>query len=153
MLPSLRSIVNRRLRHVNPSSLSAVSSLPGQFPGRVYSTNSSDARADPKPEPPAANEWALRAFLLGLAIPTLGWATDSYLRKAPASVVRSDSDAKHAQHGSAQDLQQGISELQAAFASQEGVVSVDPDVLHQHGFSVNDYHDGNIPFSSPSSPA
>lgn len=144
MLPSLRNLTNRRLRHVNSSSLSGISSLPGNFLGRVYSSNPSDARPDPKPERPAGNEWALRAFLLGLAIPTLGWATESYLRKPYASTVSSDSNAKHTQHGSAQDLQQGISELQAAFASQEGVVSVDPDVLHQHGFSVNDYHDGNI---------
>lgn len=153
MLPSFRSVTNRRLRHVNSPSLSRFTSLPGNLSGRVYSTNPSDTRSDPKPDPSAANKWALRAFLLGLAIPTLGWATELYLRQSHASVVHSDSIIKHTQHGSAHDLQQCISELQAAFATQEGVVSVDPDVLHQHGFSVNDYHDGNISCSPPTSPA
>ncbi|KAI0344438.1 hypothetical protein BDW22DRAFT_1354465 [Trametopsis cervina] len=47
-------------------------------------------------------------------------------------------------YGTAEDFRKAISELHDNFLD-EGVVSTDPDVLHVHGYSENDYH----PSSSP----
>lgn len=145
MLSSLqiRFIAKRRLSHANAKSLLS-RILP--ISHKAYSTdlsssNTHSPHVDSKPE---SRGWALPAFLLGLAIPTIGWAADSYLSK-PVELVSiysaSETGAKDTPKTSL-DFQRAITELQTAFASEEGMVSIDEDVLHQHGFSVNDYHDG-----------
>ncbi|KAF7978658.1 hypothetical protein HWV62_45178 [Athelia sp. TMB] len=137
MYTSVRAISSRQLKHASTRSLAAASRHSAL---RDYSTVDSNSRSHPKPESPESASWALKAFLLGLAIPSFGWAVNNYLAKS--SKNRSSSELKHTQYGSAQDFKQAIAELQSTFATHDGVVSVDPDVLHQHGFSVNDYHDG-----------
>jgi hypothetical protein len=47
-------------------------------------------------------------------------------------------DAAAAQYGSPEDFKQAIKELKASLP--EDAVSTDPDVLHVHGYSENDYH-------------
>ena len=44
-------------------------------------------------------------------------------------------------YGSPEDFQRAIQELLDTFASQDAV-STDPDDLHLHGYSDNDYHPG-----------
>ncbi|KAF7977209.1 hypothetical protein HWV62_4471 [Athelia sp. TMB] len=137
MYTSVRAISSRQLKHASVWSLAATSRYSSL---RDYSTVDSNSRSHPKPESPESAGWALKAFLLGLAIPSFGWAVNNYLAKS--SNNRSSSELQHTQYGSAQDFKQAVAELQSTFATHDGVVSLDPAVLHQHGFSVNDYHDG-----------
>jgi D-lactate dehydrogenase (cytochrome) len=44
-------------------------------------------------------------------------------------------------YGSEEDFRRGIEELRSHF-TEPGTFSVNPDVLHEHGFSVNSYHEG-----------
>jgi len=46
-------------------------------------------------------------------------------------------------YGNPTDFQSAIHELQEAFP-EEDRVTTDPDDLHDHGFSVNDYHPGSV---------
>ncbi|CAE6450701.1 unnamed protein product [Rhizoctonia solani] len=44
-------------------------------------------------------------------------------------------------YGSDEDFRRGIEELRSHF-TEPGTFSINPDVLHEHGFSVNSYHEG-----------
>ncbi|KAF8754135.1 FAD linked oxidase [Rhizoctonia solani] len=44
-------------------------------------------------------------------------------------------------YGSEEDFRRGVEELRSHF-TENGTFSVNPDVLHEHGFSVNSYHEG-----------
>lgn len=44
-------------------------------------------------------------------------------------------------YGSDEDFRRGIAELRAHF-TEPGTFSTEPDTLHEHGFSLNSYHDG-----------
>ncbi|KAH7341828.1 FAD-linked oxidase-like protein [Rhizoctonia solani] len=44
-------------------------------------------------------------------------------------------------YGSEEDFRRGIEELRSHF-TEPGTFSINPDVLHEHGFSVNSYHEG-----------
>ncbi|CUA76047.1 hypothetical protein RSOLAG22IIIB_02054 [Rhizoctonia solani] len=44
-------------------------------------------------------------------------------------------------YGSDEDFRRGIEELRSHF-TEPGTFSINPDVLHEHGFSVNTYHTG-----------
>ena len=51
-------------------------------------------------------------------------------------------ESHHAtQFGSSDDFKKAIQELKSTFSADDKV-STDPDVLHVHGFSTNDYHPG-----------
>lgn len=47
-------------------------------------------------------------------------------------------------YGSPEDFQQAIEALKQDLSHLEGGVSTDPEDLHAHGFSVNDYHPGTL---------
>ena len=47
-------------------------------------------------------------------------------------------------YGSPEDFQKAIAELKHDLPLSEEIVSTDPEVLLSHGFSMNDYHPGNI---------
>lgn len=49
----------------------------------------------------------------------------------------------HSSFGSENDFSSAIEELRRTFASEDSV-STDPDDLHRHGFSTNDYHPGRL---------
>ncbi|KAG8709238.1 hypothetical protein FRC09_000785 [Ceratobasidium sp. 395] len=44
-------------------------------------------------------------------------------------------------YGSEEDFRRGIAELRAHF-TEPGTFTTDPEALHEHGFSLNSYHDG-----------
>lgn len=58
----------------------------------------------------------------------------------PAKIQSKDS-SKEPTYGTPEDFDSAIRELRATFPSGE-YVSTDPDDLHTHGFSENDYHPG-----------
>jgi D-lactate dehydrogenase (cytochrome) len=74
--------------------------------------------------------------LLGSGL--LGYSLATWDTKA----LSSDSDVanQRPRYGSAEDFKRAIADLKSAFS--DDVVSIDPDVLYAHGFSVNDYHPG-----------
>ena len=44
------------------------------------------------------------------------------------------------QYGTPEDFKMAIATLEALF--DDSAISTDPDVLYDHGFSINDYHPG-----------
>ena len=52
-------------------------------------------------------------------------------------------------YGSPEDFQRAIQELRDSFANKDAV-STDPDDLHTHGYSENDYHPGTWLMHNPS---
>ncbi|QRW17884.1 D-lactate dehydrogenase cytochrome oxidoreductase [Rhizoctonia solani] len=57
-------------------------------------------------------------------------------------------------YGSEEDFRRGVEELRSHF-TENGTFSVNPDVLHEHGFSVNSYHEGaphSVVISMPVTP-
>ena len=62
------------------------------------------------------------------------------------------SQAKTPTYGNLVDFQAAIHDLQEAFPDEDRVTT-DPDDLHDHGFSVNDYHPGEVFRASINIPA
>jgi len=83
-------------------------------------------------------------FGAGLGISYLLSQADTFLKATQSSHIANSSSGLNNSYGTAQDFQKAIAELHAAFPG-EDTVSTDPDVLHQHGFSENDYHPGSSP--------
>lgn len=80
----------------------------------------------------------------------LGVALTYYATKSPSSATASQKSqlldtcsGLNNAYGTPEDFQKAISELRAAF-SDEHAVSTDPEDLHVHGFSDNDYHPGML---------
>lgn len=118
---------------------------------RLYSTESQTSADTDPVQPPGSRTY--KAFLIGFSIPLLAWATDKAFSTPshPTKMPEILTVPGRPQYGSPQDFQKAILELQSAFSSDSGVISVDPGVLYEHGFSDNDYHDGMLSVSLVSS--
>ncbi|KAF8558658.1 hypothetical protein OG21DRAFT_1595268 [Imleria badia] len=84
--------------------------------------------------------------LLGYTIGTLA-TPPSLLASLGLARLQASTEDDEPTYGTSEDFQKAIQELRDTFSNQgheSGVVSTDPDDLHVHGFSVNDYHPGAL---------
>lgn len=70
-----------------------------------------------------------------------GSSSHSSSRDEPSKQVVPAKSELNSQYGSPEDFKRAIRELEETFPS-EDKVSTDPEVLHVHGYSENDYHPG-----------
>jgi len=98
----------------------------------------------PVPAPPRRhNIRSYFAWTLGSAIGAcLGYyvATNQASQRPEIQVSTSELNNKY---GSPEDFQRAIAELRETFPS-EDAVTIDPEDLHVHGYSENDYHPGSL---------
>ncbi|PCH38627.1 hypothetical protein WOLCODRAFT_136371 [Wolfiporia cocos MD-104 SS10] len=105
---------------------------------RRYSTSSQASGSQAPPVKQAGLSWYY-ALAAGSAIGAgLGYYYAGGTTQADKNRHVSTSGL-NAQYGTPEDFQRAILELQKALPS-EGAVSTDPDDLHTHGYSDNDYH-------------
>lgn len=113
------------------------------------SPHSQERRSTPTggSEPPkSAGSHKSHVVLAALAAGLLGYVT------ARSEVLGSSVPAveKHPRYGTPEDFQKAIRELQETFCPEEkepgDIVSTNPDVLYDHGFSALVYHEGRHAF-------
>lgn len=119
-----------------------------QSQARLFSTTSTRNSASASPGPaqaPSRLERRRRPWALVLSFCLGGVASLFALRSSQSSQQESlptgSGGTAPSVYGNVTDFQSAIHELQEAFP-EEDRVTADPEDLHDHGFSVNDYHPG-----------
>lgn len=99
--------------------------------------------ASPQASKGRRRPWALiLSFCLGGAVSVFALRSQDNLLSSESLPINTPSISSHSPaYGNPTDFQSAIHELQEAFP-EEDRVTTDPDDLHDHGFSVNDYHPG-----------
>lgn len=142
----MRAIARQRWTHVRRENvrLDAVGArrssenIAVQTLGRRYSSQSTAGQSAPASTGASS---ATRYLLLAAASGFIGGAAVALtVNRGSETIVHSPSRLND-KYGSPEDFRRAIQELRDTFA-QADAVSTDPDDLHVHGYSENDYHPG-----------